>query len=436
MWTTPGAGPRPVWSHGRVDGGVDEKGAVAPSGAAPGPPSGTPHQIGPYAVNGRWYHDDSGQVLSARDPSGRDVEVVLLAPGPAGDPAARDRFTAAAELLGRENPGRLVASGSGAGLTWAALASGSGPALARPLLDAVAAPGARATPAAGPDFAPHWSGSHAAYPAALPPPVAAPPAAAPSRRRWWWVAAALLVVLLLLLLAACWPSAGGGDEPGPSTTTTGSPAPSPSPSPSGTESGPSPSPSGSGDGSSGPSGSPAPSDSAAGEGVPQQPLATGPGLGGEQFGEDEATTELRLAGLPFPFRVPEGWQCVRSTDEIASVLYLCMDFDAVARAPLENHASGVIELTRCDDVCDQQEWAALRAVRTDDVGFSLVDAGTLLSEDEDPWEEGFRRIRMSRVYDPAGGAEPRAHVYVEFSAPADEYPEVRRVVEDVRVNTP
>ena len=67
---------------------------------------------------------------------------------------------------------------------------------------------------------------------------------------------------------------------------------------------------------------------------------------------------------------------------------------------------------------------------------SLVDAGTLLSEDEDPWEDGFRRIRMSRVYDPAGGAEPRAHVYVEFSAPVEEYPEVRRVVEDVRVNTP
>lgn len=431
--TTPGAGPRPVWSDGRVD----EKGAAAPSGTAPGapggPPSGTPHQIGPYVVDGRWYHDDSGQVLSARDASGRDVEVVLLAPGPAGDPAARDRFTAAAERLGRENPGRLVAAGSGAGLTWAALASGSGPALARPLLDAVAAPGARATAAAGPDFAPHWSGSHAAYPAALPPPVGLPPSAPPARRRRWWVGVALLVVLLLLLLAACWPSEGGGAEPGPSTTTTGSP--SPSPSPSGTESGPSPSPSGSGDGPSGPSGPPSPSDSAGG-GVPPQPLATGPGLGGEQFGPDEPTTELRLAGLPFPFRVPEGWQCVRSTEETASVLYLCMDFDAVARAPLDSQASGVIEVTECAGVCDQQEWAALRAVRTDDVGFSLVDAGTLLSEDEDPWEDGFRRIRMSRVYDPGGGPEPRVHVYVEFSAPAEQYPEVRRVVEDVRVNTP
>jgi hypothetical protein len=431
MWTTPGARARPVWSHGRVE----EKGAAAPSRTASGgPPTGTPHLIGPYAVNGRWYHDDSGQVLSARDGTGRDVEVVLLAPGPAGDPAARDRFTAAAEQLGRENPGRLVATGSGLGLTWAALASGSGPALARPLLDAVTAPGARSAPSAGPDFAPHWSGSHAAYPAALPPPVPAPPSAPPSRRRWWWLAVALLVVLLLLLLAACWPSAGGGEEPGPSTTTTGSPVPSPSPS--GTESGPTPSPSGSGDGPSGPSGSPSPSNSAGGEAVPQQPLATGPGLGGEQFGPDEPTTELRLADLPFPFRVPEGWQCVRSTDEIASVLYLCMDFDAVAREPMENHASGVIELTACDDVCDQQEWAALRALRSDDVGYDLVDAGTLLSEDEDPWEDGFRRIRMSRVYDPAGTPEPRVHVYVEFSAPAEEYPEVRRVVDDVRVNTP
>ena len=428
MWTTAGAGPCPVWCHGRVD---DKGGAPGPD-AAGGPPTGTPHLIGPYAVNGRWYHDGSGQVLSARDGTGRDVEVVLLAPGPAGDPAARDRFSAAAERLGRENPGRLVATGSGLGLTWAALAAGSGPALARPLLDAVAAPGARVTPVAGPDFAPHWSASHAAYPAALPPPAPVAPSAPPSRRWRWWVLVAVLVVLLLLLLAACWPSGGEGEEPGPSTTTSGTPTPSPS----GTETGPTPSPSGSGDGPTGPSGSPSPSNSAGGDPVPEQPLATGPGLGGEQFGPDEATTELRLAGLPFPFRVPEGWQCVRSTDEIASVLYLCMDFDAVARAPMENHASGVIELTTCDDVCDQREWAALRELRSDDVGYALVDAGTLLSEDEDPFEDAFRRIRMSRVFDPAGGVEPRAHVYVEFSAPVEEYPEVRRLVDDVRVNTP
>ncbi len=28
------------------------------------------------------------------------------------------------------------------------------------------------------------------------------------------------------------------------------------------------------------------------------------------------------------------------------------------------------------------------------------------------------------------------HVYVEFTAPAEEYPEVRRIVDDIRVNTP
>jgi hypothetical protein len=246
------------------------------------------------------------------------------------------------------------------------------------------------------------------------------------------LAVVALVLLLLLLLSACWPRSGG-EGPGPSPSPSGSTG-TPSPSPSGSS--PTPSPSGTESGPSG-SGSPTPSNSAGGgPQTPQQPLAQGPGLGGEQFGADEPTTELRLAGLPFPFRVPDGWQCVRSVEEQQSVLYLCMDFDAVAQDPTRTAASGLVEVTGCDGPCDQAEWSLLRSLRSDDAGYEAVDAGTVLAEDTDPYRTDFRRVRMSRVYDPGGGPDPTVHVYAEFSAPAEQYPEVLRIVDDIRVNTP
>ena len=424
---------------------MDSKGGGAPVAAAPAAPasggtggtspSGTPRELGPYVVTGRWHHDPTGQVLSGRDGSGREVELVLLAPGPGSDPAARDRFAAAAEDLAREHPGRLVELSRGGPLAWAALASGSGPALARPLLESAAPPGAGAAPTAGPDFSPHWAHARSTYPAVPPPAVAAVPTPEhqPWWRRWWWLAVVVaLVLLLLVLLSACWPRSGG-EEPGPTPSPSGSTG-TPSPSPSGSS--PTPSPSGSGSEPGG-SGSPSPSNSAGGgPDTPQQPLAQGPGLGGEQFGEDEPTTELRLAGLPFPFRVPDGWQCVRSVEEQESVLYLCMDFDAVAADPTRTAASGLVEVTTCDGTCDEAEWALLRSMRSDDTGYELVDPGTVLAEDTDPYREDFQRVRMSRVYDPAGGEDPTVHVYAEFSAPAEQYPEVRKIVDDIRVNTP
>jgi len=397
------------------------------------PPTGTPHVLGPYTVTGRWHHDATGQVLSGRDGSGREVELVLLAPGPASDPAARDRFAAAAEALGHEHPGRLVELSRPGPLAWVALASGSGPALARPLLESATPPGSDGTSVSGPDFSPHWSGSASAYPVLAPPSVV--PVPTPERptwwRRWWWlVLVVALVLVLLLLLSACWPR-GGGEEPGPTPSPSGTQSPTPSPSGS-----PTPSPSGTGPSGSG---SPSPSNSAGGgtgSEVPEQPLAQGPGLGGEQFDEDDVTVEQRLAGLPFPFRLPDGWQCVRSVEEQDSVLYLCMDFAAVARNPTQTAASGLIEVVTCDGPCDSAEWLLLRGLRSEDEGYEILDTGTVLAEDQDPFRPDFQRIRMSHVYDPAGGVEPTVHVYVEFSAPADQYAEVRKVVEDIRVNTP
>ncbi len=392
-------------------------------------PSGTPSTLGPYAVVGRWHNEAGGQVLCGRDGAGSEAELVLMAPGPGSDAAARDRFAAAAEDLSREYPGRVLSVDTSGPIAWTALTPGSGPSMAGLLLSACAPPGSDAAPAAGPEFSPHWSRSGAAYPAVAAP-VAAPaitPSGRTGWRKWWWLALiAIGVLLLLVLLSSCWPQQGVGTQPGPTGSPTspgGSPAPPSSTGPPTTGPGP-----------SGTGGTPAPGESAAGEPAPEQPLAQGPVVSGPVF-TDEETVELRLDGLPFPFRVPAGWECVRS-DSPPSVIYLCMDAAAVSERPEVKASAGFIEVTSCDGVCDDREWALLRALRGEDPGWQLVDEGTALAEDIDPAGPTFQRIRMSRIYDPAGGEEPTTHVYAEFVAAPENYDDVRKIVNDIRANTP
>jgi len=393
-------------------------------------PSGTPSSLGPYAVVGRWHTEAGGQVLSGRDGAGGEAELVLMAPGPGSDAASRDRFAAAAEDLSRQHPGRVLSVNTSGPIAWTALTPGSGPSLAGPLLRACIPPGSDAAPAAGPEFSPHWSRSGAAYPA-VGAPLAAPASTPEGRsgwKRWWWLGLVTLgVLLLLVLLSSCWPRGDGGQQPGPTGNPT-SPGASPAPTPSSTgppSTGPNP---------SGTDGSPSPGESAAGEPAPQQPLAQGPVVSGPVF-TDEETVELRLEGLPFPFRVPAGWECVRS-DSPPSVLYLCMDAAAVSARPEIKASAGFIEVTPCDEVCDDLEWALLRALRSEEPGWRLVDEGTVVAEDTDPVAPTFQRIRMSRVYDPAGGEEPTTHVYAEFVAAPENYDDARKIVNDIRANTP
>ncbi len=364
-------------------------------------------------------------MLAAHGPHGEQVELVLMAPGPALDAAARDRFAAAAERVGAEHPGRLVEVSTHGPLAWAALRGGSGPELAQPLLDAPLPEGSATAPGSGPAFAPHWSTAPQAYPPPPPlMPLSSPPeSAGPWWRRWWWVALLVLaVVLLLLLLSSCLPRDDAATTPEPAPTGSTDPGPTPS------DSGPPTTP-----GPTGSQGSPAPSNEADG---PTQDLQAGPGVAGPGFTRDDRTVEMRLAGLPFPFRVPEGWECVQDTTAVEPVVrYTCTDGTSDG-ATLLRPPSGIVQVEPCPGLCGDAEWDALRNRANDDDGWVLVDPTTAAALDVDPGLPLYERIRMSRIWSPIGAEMPDTHLYTEFTAPPQLFGVVQKITNDIRANTP
>lgn len=401
--------PDPVWSNDRV-----------PSQTPP-PPSGTPVHLGPYAVVGRWHSEDGGQVLAGRDGRGAEVELVLMAPGPAADPAARDRFAAAVDDLGRTEPGRVLDAQVQGPLAWVALAGGSGPEVARPLLEAPLPAGAGVGTVAGPAFSPHWAQGPQSYPQPVTGTGTPPADERPWWRRWWWLAALVAgVLVLLLLLSSCWPPEQAAPVPVP-TPSDGPPAtppaiPSEPPSP-------------------GPGDSPGTSPQDRADDAPEQDLRSGPGVAGPGFTSGDETVELRLAGLPFPFRVPLGWECADDGATPPVVRYRCTDtrFPESAERPAP---SGLVQVEPCPVPCGDPEWGLLRDGAQDDPGWTLVDVTTAVALDVDPVQPGYQRIRMSRVWSPVGAEVPDTHLFTVFSAPPERFGEVQKITNDIRANTP
>ncbi|PSK98985.1 hypothetical protein CLV63_104209 [Murinocardiopsis flavida] len=200
--------------------------------------------MGAFRLRERTFATREGVVYAAVDGAGRAVSVAMLSQGASADPAARDRFAAAAK-----RSGRVAASNTASASSWAAVRGGD----ARELLEAVAGePGG----AGGPSYVPYWAG-----------------ASGPAAARWGWLSAGrgggaavdarsnkavvvgLLMVLLLFLallvalyffLAQLFAEASAQPvetSPDPSSSQSQSPSQSPSPSESGPE--PSQSPGGS-----------------------------------------------------------------------------------------------------------------------------------------------------------------------------------------------
>lgn len=159
-------------------------------------------------------------------------------------------------------------------------------------------------------------------------------------------------------------------------------------------------------------------------------------MAGPNFTEDDRTVEMRLDGLPFPFRVPEGWECARDPEAVAPVVrYICTDvtFDDSAGLP---PPSGLVQVEPCPSPCGDLEWETLRNAANDDGGWALVDETTAAALDVDPELPMYQRIRMSRLWSPLGGEMPDMHVYTEFTAPPELFGEVQRITNDIRANTP
>jgi hypothetical protein len=142
---------------------------------------------------------------------------------------------------------------------------------------------------------------------------------------------------------------------------------------------------------------------------------------------------MRLAGVPFPFRVPATWECSTSSVSTGdSVRWVCFD---AAWTRDDSPPGGVVEVQACGPPCDSATWDALRLALSDDTGWRQVDVGTLLAEDAVAAAD-HSRLRMSRIFSGQRDGTVDTHVYVELSAPTDVYALVQAVANDIRANTP
>jgi hypothetical protein len=427
---------------------------VPDSPAPSGLPAGSPGHGGGFTLTGTRSEDPLGGVYTAVGADGRRALVVVLGAGPSGDAAARDRFAAA--VAERVRRGGLLAAGTGADRPWAALDAGRAESsAAQAILDAVLPAAPVGAVPRGPGFEPHWSGRPPVPWHREPAALAAPPAGEDAGRRttWWVVAAVAAVVAMVLAGIVGWrlvvgsgadgsaladpaplgtpttaaPSPDGGVPPGPSTPRPTGPAPSAQP------------PSTQLPSTQPPSGQPPSGQPPSGQPTPDRPLETsGPGVSGPSFLPDEQTRELRLAGLPFPFRVPATWGCLRSSSvEEPLVRWVCLDERWLAEGRAGAPPGGVVEVRPCRAGCPATEWSALRELYGDGDRWEAVDATTALIEDTAPGAPGSYRIRMSHLFSSEGTAgQTDLHVFVRLSGPAEQTELLQKVVNDIRANTP
>lgn len=410
-----------------------------------------PARLGPFAVVGRLRDEppapaaagddrrgpdlappvtspEVAAVYAAHGPDGAAVRVVALGAGPAGDAAARDRFGAEVDRLGRD--GRLLGASLDGPWPWAATGASdtrTAAALARsPLVPGSVLPGQHA--GRGPAFSPHWVGGPRPSPAAAP---AAPAATGPRDRRPWVLTAVLggllLAALLALAAVACQPR-DEASVPAPGQTQ----QPQPSPRPEASQPAPTPTPSDAPtqDPDLGqPGEDPVP-------GEEGSPLLLGPGVVGPSFPPGAATELVAPEDLSFAFRVPEGWTCERSAIGPPVVRYDCVSPDG--------ESGGAVQTQPCPQPCGQEAWYALQDLLAPGATWFDVDPTTVAVEDSVPDRDASYRLRMSHLH-VAGEREESdlqqldEHVYAEFWSPADPLSArraVQAVVNDVRANTP
>ncbi len=200
--------------------------------SAPTPPD-VPPTVGPFTVVEVRQARIDGQLVVAQDLRGRPVDLVLLTGGPSNDPAARDRFVAAAEAMHRQDGSSVLGASPAGSRAWVALPPGAGPANWQALLDAAGPPQPGST-RRGPGFDPYWRGlgSRVGWQEGLEY-WGGEPLPAPWWRRWWVIALllSLLTLLLLLLLSQCGSairplpsdSSGPASSSGQTTSPSGSP---------------------------------------------------------------------------------------------------------------------------------------------------------------------------------------------------------------------
>jgi hypothetical protein len=397
---------------------------------------GDPTLLGPFRVHGRLAARDAGVVLGGSDPAGRAVALAVLHAAAAADPAARDRLVGALERLVAQSPDDIVAGAPHDPVPWVATAYAPGtmPTAALALLDAAglgdelsAAAGGLGT-AVGPDFAPHWEGSPAATTIT---PAGGAPVAAPPVVQTAGGAHPLLVVAACILVA-CAVIGGSGfiarafvdaDEDVTGSRARGLGPTEPHPVPSDTSLGGEPTP---------------PTDPFSPTPSPHRDGPAGP-VAGPTFGKDEPTYLMDLRGIPFDFRVPESWGCLRSSKAGAeAVRWTCVDEGYAFSGRTGDPPGGIVEVQRCRPRCDGAQWGEIRDLLPEvPVNWRRTDDTTMYAEWTVGSDEAARTsVALSHVFARLGRGAPDTHVAVRLAGPLDEKRALQKIVNDIRTQTP
>jgi hypothetical protein len=293
----------------------------------------------------------------------------------------------------------------------------------------------------GPEFAPHWSGTPAATQVVPPPPsqLASSVVTPANSRRSLAILAACVAVAIVVV-------AGGGllasylvgrqDDSDTRATATSEPAPSfsepawttdpqTSPEPAPSESSPvtpepssptEPSPRPTGGGSDGPPG-----------------LVAGP-----TFGADEPTYLMDLEGFPFDFRVPRSWGCVRSDKGgPGATRWVCIDEGYIFGSKTGDPPGGIIEVRECPAPCGSDEWTTARDTLVGVHGdWRRVDETTMYAEWQVPDESGRVSVAMSHIFSAESDGSADTHVAVRLTGSPDELPNMQKIINEIRANTP
>ncbi len=392
-------------------------------------------------------------VFLGHDGAGRPAAISVLHAGAAADAAARDRLSAALDDLAREAPQDVLAAAPADPVPWVATTYlGEDLSRAVALLDAAALSRAagltaveggslagHASRGAGPEFAPHWSGTPAATQVVPPAPSQLTSSVVPpanNRRSLAILAVCVAVALAVVVGGALLASVVLEDDS--DTTAASEPTPS-EPTRIPTPSEPTRTPEPRSTPQPEPSFSEPPAQWHTEEPLPRSTSQDGPpGLvAGPTFGANEPTYLMDLEGFPFDFRVPRTWGCMRSDKGgPGAARWVCIDEGYIFGSKKGDPPGGIVEVRTCPAPCGGDEWARVRETVGVQGDWRRVDETTMYAEWQLSDRSGRVGVAMSHVFSAEGDGPVDTHVGVRLTGAPDELPSMQKIINEIRAKTP
>lgn len=384
---------------------------------------GDPPQLGPFRLTERIEEGQAGIVYLGVDPQGTQAAVAVLHQGAAADPAARDRFRAAivdGDGLAWIAPQVLAAEPDGPA-PWVATHYAPGDPGAGVFLTPVAMAGNTPPPPLQPQFQHHWAGGNEP---AVPVPQwgsgpAMPAAGAAAGRSGpraslvaGLVALGVLVVVLVVLVVALVNNTGGDPVAKPRPTgapTTDVPSPTATPSTSPSRSNPSP----------------------LATAVPTgRPPYSHAKVKGPTWRRGDNTYLMKLHKIGVLFRTPDGWGCMRSSSATPpNIRWNCVDESGKRKG-----TSVTVEVRPCPNGCSRAARLKARTGVNPKGNWKRSDRSTSYAEWTDSGDYQIMTLHFWHQANTTKGLN--AQVIALGSAKPGDKPEVLKMINDIRANTP